>query len=159
MSISVLMADDHRIMSSGIATVLNGIPDMEVVGIVCDGQAAVAEALKLHPTVVLMDIHMAGMNGIEATWKIVQSLPDTKVIALSMYADSCYVDRMLDAGASGYLVKTASVRELVEAIRRVVAGETYLGENLAVSVPQTRGHQCNAVLPGSAPARQEEEVY
>lgn len=160
MNISVLIADDHRIMSSGIAAILDGLPDIKVVGSVCDGRAAVAEALKLQPTVVLMDIHMAGMNGIEATWKIVEALPDTKVIALSMYADNCYVDGMLDAGASGYLLKTAAMKELVEAIRRVAAGETYLGQSLVVSVPQACGCRCPAVLPGSAQQKQEEEeVY
>jgi len=133
MTISVLLADDHEIVSQGIASVLDGIPDITVVGSVCDGRSALAEAHRLNPTVILMDIHMAGMNGIEATWRIVQELPDTKVIALSMYADSCYVDRMMDAGASGYLLKSCSMKELVDAIRAVAGGETYVGRDLAQS--------------------------
>ena len=138
MKITVLVVDDHEIVSSGIAELLRRTPGMDVVGEVGDGRAAVAEALKLHPMVVLMDIHMPGMNGVEAAWRILETLPDTKIIGLSMYADACHVDRMLDAGASGYLLKNCSPRQLMDAIRCVVEGGTYMDENLT-HVPAPKG--------------------
>lgn len=135
MSISVLVVDDHRIVSSGIAALLEKTPDITVVGEVGEGRAAVAEALRLHPAVVLMDIHMPGMNGVEAAWRILELCPDTKIVALSMYADSYHVDRMIDAGATGYLLKNCAIDTLVEAIRRVAEGEMFLDTKLAYTPP------------------------
>lgn len=135
MTIPVLVVDDHEIVCSGIAALLRGVPDIEVVGEAGDGRAAVAEAHKLNPAVVLMDIHMPGMNGIEAAWRILETLPDTKIIALSMYADLCHVDRMIDAGGTGYLLKNCTVGVLTDAIRCVAGGGMYLDERLGYLPP------------------------
>jgi DNA-binding NarL/FixJ family response regulator len=131
MSIRVIIADDHQIMRQGLKILLEKESDMEVVGEAADGRSTVTLARDLSPDIVVMDINMPEMNGIEAAHRILSELPDVKVIALSMYSDSRFVVDMLKVGAQGYLLKDCAFEELVQAIRLVMAQKTYLSPEIA----------------------------
>jgi len=126
MTIRVVLADDHRMMRDALETVLREETDIEVVGTVDNGREAVALARELIPDVVVMDIAMPDLNGIEATARIVARDPGTRVIGLSTHGDKRYVLEMLKAGAAGYIAKASAATELIRAIRAVVRGEQYL---------------------------------
>lgn len=126
MDIRIIIADDHQIVRQGLRVLIEKEPDMEVVGEAEDGQTTVSLTKKLHPHVVLMDIKMPDLNGIEATRQILSELPDVKIIALSMYPDQRFVMNMLKSGARGYLLKDSAFEELAQAIRLVMANKTYL---------------------------------
>lgn len=130
MSIRILLADDHKIIREGLRSLLEKQSDMEVAGEVEDGISAVRVSEKLHPDIVIMDIGMPDMNGIEATRQIVARVRGVRVIALSMHSDKRFVSEMLKAGASGYLLKDCAFEELVSAIRMVSAGHTYLSQRV-----------------------------
>lgn len=125
----ILLADDHAIIRDGLANMLRQI-DHEVVGEATDGRSAVQLALELRPDIVVMDIGMPGMNGIEATRKLIESDAKIAVIALSMHSDATYVGRMLQAGARGYLLKESAFDELEEAIDNVLKGRIFLGSKI-----------------------------
>ena len=131
MSIRILLADDHRIMRQGLRTLLEKQTDIEVVGEAEDGPTAVQLVRELSPDVIVMDIGMPGLNGIEATHRIIAEVPGVKVIALSMHSDRRFVAEMFKAGASGYLPKDCAFEELARAIRAVVAGGKYLSPEIA----------------------------
>lgn len=131
MSIRILLADDHRIMREGLRSVLEKEPDMEVIAEAKDGRMTVKLAEKLSPDVIVMDITMPGLNGMDATREILSMVSDVKVVALSMHSDEQFVAGMLNAGASGYLLKDCAFEELCRAIRAVVANETYLSPGIA----------------------------
>jgi DNA-binding NarL/FixJ family response regulator len=126
MAIKVLIADDHQIVRQGLRTLLEKEPDLQVVAEADDGRATVQLVREMLPDVVIMDVAMPDLNGIEATRQIVAEFPKIKVIALSMYADRRFVVNMLKAGASGYLLKECAFEELVRAIRLVLSHKTYL---------------------------------
>ncbi len=126
MSIRILLADDHKIIREGLCTLLEKEQGMEVVGHAENGRMTVKLAMKLSPHIVIMDITMPDLNGIEATRRILSDLPSIKVIALSMHADRRFVTRMLEAGASGYLLKDCAFEELIGAIRAVSTNQVYL---------------------------------
>jgi DNA-binding NarL/FixJ family response regulator len=122
----ILLADDHTLLRAGIRSLLEKMPGVEVVGEAADGREAL-NLVKTHlPNVVLMDIAMAGLNGLEATARIVRDHPNVRVIILSMHANEEYVLQTLRAGASGYLLKDAATAELELAIQAVARGDTYL---------------------------------
>jgi DNA-binding NarL/FixJ family response regulator len=131
MTIRVLLADDHPVVSDGLRVLLEAQPDMEVVGVAQDGREAVALAKRLLPDVVVMDHAMPEMNGTEATRMIRARLRETRVVMLSMHANSVHACRAMQAGASGYVLKQASANQVVEAIRAVRAGRRYVSEPLA----------------------------
>lgn len=131
--IRLLLAEDHTLVRIGISAALQRIPDVEIVGQATDGREAVALAAQLAPDVVLMDIAMAGLNGLEATARIAKVLPRVRVLILSMHTNEEYVARAFRVGAAGYLLKGADFPELELAIRAVARGETYLSP--AVSRP------------------------
>jgi two-component system, NarL family, response regulator LiaR len=131
MSIRVLLADDHQIMREGLRLILDREPDLSVVAEAEDGRAAVETACELRPDVVVMDIGMPELNGMEATRRIKAKHPDIQVIGLSMFADRRYVLGMLEAGASGYLLKGAAGAELVQAIRSISQGKKYISPEIA----------------------------
>jgi DNA-binding NarL/FixJ family response regulator len=134
MRIRILIADDHGIVAEGLQYLVAANSDFEVVGQVADGREAVRRALELEPDIVVMDMAMPLMNGIEATRVIHDRIPGTRVIMLSMYSNPEYVYRALEAGASGFVVKRSAARELVNAIRAVHAGRRYLGTQVAEDV-------------------------
>jgi len=134
MKIRILLADDHRLMSSGLRSLLGKEPDMAVVGEAYDGRMAVRLAEELAPHVVVLDVTMPDLNGIEAARQILKRTPATKVLALSMHCDHRYVSEMLLAGASGYLVKDCALEELAQAIRVVHDGQRYLSPKVTSAV-------------------------
>jgi len=123
--IRVLLADDHTLIRAGLRMVVTSQPDLTVIGEANDGREAVAMAEKLKPDVVVMDIGMPSLNGIEACRQINDSLPHTRVVMLSMHSDEGYVLRALKAGAKGYLLKDSAEADLANAIRAVVAGKSF----------------------------------
>jgi len=129
--ISVLLVDDHSLVRRGFRRMLEDEPDLHVVGEASDGEEAVKLARWLAPRVVVMDCALPGMNGLQATRKILQSAPDTLVLMLSMHTEETWVRQALDAGAHGYVLKNAMDLELGAAIRRIVNGETVLDGQLA----------------------------
>ncbi len=131
MAIKVLIADDHQIVRQGLRTLLEREPDLEVVAEAENGRSTVRLVREKHPEVVIMDVAMPDLNGIEATRQIISEMPKVKVIALSMYADRRFVSNMLKAGASGYLLKDCASEELVRAIRVVLAHKTFLSPGVA----------------------------
>ncbi|HEM61868.1 MAG TPA: response regulator transcription factor [Chloroflexi bacterium] len=133
-TISVLLADDHVLVRQGTRELLEREGDLEVVGEAGDGEEAVALAVDLRPDVVIMDIAMPKLSGIEATRRIKSAQPDSAVLILSAYDDDQYVFALLEAGAAGYLLKDVPAQELVEAIRAVHAGESILHPAIARKV-------------------------
>ena len=131
MKTRILLADDHRIMREGLKSLLNEEADMEVVGEADNGRRAIEMVDELTPDVVVMDIGMPELNGIEATRRIVLDHPDTKVVALSMHSDRRFMAEILKAGAAGYLLKDGAFDELAGAIRTVVAKKMYLSPRIA----------------------------
>jgi DNA-binding NarL/FixJ family response regulator len=134
MSIRILLADDHRILRQGLRAMLAGERDFEVLAEAEDGRTAVELAERLMPHVVVMDIGMPGLNGIEATRQIVERVPSVRVIALSAYADRRLIAEVLKAGASGYLLKESAYDELAEAIRTAAAKKVYLSPRIAAEL-------------------------
>jgi two-component system response regulator NreC len=124
--IRLLVADDHPVVRVGLRMLLAAQPDMEVVGEAADGKMAVARALELEPDVVVMDLAMGGMDGLAATREIVNRLPHTKVVVLTMHNNEEYLRQALDAGATGYVLKEAVDTEIAVAIRVVQRGEVFL---------------------------------
>jgi DNA-binding NarL/FixJ family response regulator len=131
MAIKILLADDHKIVRDGLRALLERELDMEVMAEASDGREAVDLARELHPDVVIMDVGMPQLNGIEATKELIQALPDTKVLALSMHSNKWFTARMFGAGAAGYVQKDCAFDELVKAIRIVQSGQTYISPNLS----------------------------
>lgn len=132
--IRVLLVDDHTILREGLRALLSYYPDIEVVGEAEDGAQAIACVESLSPDVVLMDIAMPGMNGLEATRHIHQKYPNTRVLILTQYEDQPYVLPLLRAGASGYVLKRALGADLIHAIRLVAQGESFLYPPVASTV-------------------------
>ncbi len=132
--IKVLIADDHTLVREGIAAMLRFCEDVEVVGEASDGKEAIDKAKELQPDVVLMDIAMPGLGGLEATIELKKMDSKIKIIVLSQYDDKEYVSRFLKAGVSGYVLKKAVGSDLIAAIKAVTKGESYLYPSIAGSV-------------------------
>ena len=131
MKIKVVLADDHKIIRDGLCALIEKHPDMEVIAEVENGKEAVEVVAKLVPDVVIMDITMPKMNGIEATRQILEHNAFVKVIGLSMHSDPEYVSGFLNAGASGYLLKECAFGEIVQAIQAVVRNKSYICPEVA----------------------------
>lgn len=132
--IRILLADDHAVVRQGFKMILSAQPDMEVVGEAANGREAVELAEQVKPDIVLTDVAMPELNGIEATRRLLASLPHSRVIALSMHKDSVYVREVLRAGARGYLLKDSGAEDLVSAIRAVAKGESWLSPAVSNAV-------------------------
>ena len=128
--IKILIADDHAIVRIGLSALLKTESDLSVVGVAKDGEEAVAEALRLNPDVIVMDLMMPKKNGVEATAEIHERLPGTKIIILTTFAASDGIKHALDAGATGAVMKTAEDAELVSIIRAVAAGDTVISDEI-----------------------------
>jgi len=137
MAIKIVLADDHQVYRQGLRELLEREPDMIVIGEAADGHEAIDQVRRLAPDIVVMDVMMPEMNGIEATREIVAAFPGVKVLGLSLHGDMQIVDAMREAGASGYMLKDQPVTELGRAIRAVAAGGIYFSPGL--------------ILPGSGP--------
>ena len=141
---TVLIADDHTVLRHGLRRIIEGDPELQVVGEAGDGHAALELADKLRPTVVLMDIGLPLLNGIDATREIVKGNPKAAVLILSMHADYGYVRRSLEAGARGYLLKDAEDLDLVRAIKAVARGGSFFSPTVAASLRE------HVLTPGAA---------
>ncbi|MDX1777715.1 MAG: response regulator transcription factor [Thermodesulfobacteriota bacterium] len=130
MAIKIILADDHRIIREGLRALLEKEPGVEVIAEAADGRTTVKLCRELVPDVVIMDITMPDLNGIEATHQILSEMPDIKVIALSMHSDKRFVSEMLNAGALAYLLKDAAFEELSDALRAVNSNQLYLSAHL-----------------------------
>jgi len=133
-AIRILLADDHAVVRQGFKMILGAQPDLEIVGEAGNGREAVELAEQLKPDIVVMDVAMPELNGIEATRRIADSVPHARVIALSMHKDSVYVREVLRAGARGYLLKDSEASDLVSAVRAVAKGEGYLSPAVSNAV-------------------------
>lgn len=134
--IKVLVADDHAIVREGVKMILAKESDIEVVGEASDGQQALELVEQMQPAVVVMDISMPGMGGIEATQLVKERHPGVNVLALTMHEDESYVFKLLRAGASGYVLKRAAAQDLVQAVRAAARGEAFLYPSVARNVIQ-----------------------
>jgi len=127
----ILLAEDHTLVRAGIRALLESLEGVEVVGEASDGREALQLAASLHPDILLMDITMKGLNGLEAAARLAKERSATRVIILSMHADQVYVRQALQAGAAGYLLKGADVAELELALKAVMRGDTYLSPSIS----------------------------
>jgi len=141
MDIRILLADDHRLMREGLRSLLEEQPDMSVVGEADNGKSAVQMAAKLMPDIVIMDISMPGLNGIDATCQILANSAKAKVIALSMHTERRTVLEMLNAGALGYLLKDCAFEEVIQAVRIVASNKTYLSPKITEIVIKDYVHR------------------
>ena len=132
--IRVLLADDHTLVRAGLRMLIEGLPNMEVVGEASDGLALLELAAKLQPQIVLMDIAMPGLNGLEATGRLTKNWPEMRVLILSMHQNAEYVRQALRQGAVAYLLKDAAPMELELALKAVLNGETYLSPAVSKGV-------------------------
>jgi DNA-binding NarL/FixJ family response regulator len=131
MGTKILIADDHGILRQGISSLIKEHSNMQVVGEANNGLAAVELARKLRPDMVIMDVTMSGLNGIEATRQIKSELPEVKVLALTVHAEREVVLDMIRAGASGYILKECAFEDLINAIETLIAGQSYLSPQVA----------------------------
>lgn len=151
MSIRIVLADDHKMILAALRSLLERESDIAVVGEAADGAALLDLVENTAPDIAVVDVGMPGINGIEATRRLLAARPLLKVIALSAYADKRFVLEMMEAGAKGYLVKASAGEELPRAIRTIAQGQTYLCPEVAGTVvEEVRGH---GSLAGHAPAR------
>jgi len=144
MKIKILLVDDHKILRDGICSIVKGYPDMEVIGEAENGKKALRLVEELSPDVVIMDISMPDLNGIEATRRIIANHPNIKVIALSMHHDKQFVSEIFKAGASGYLLKDCAFDELEHAVNIVMDGKTYINPQIASLVIESLVNQPQA---------------
>jgi len=158
MIVRVLVADDHKIVRDGIAALLAHESDLEaeIIATATDGRTAVALAQKLKPDLIIMDVGMPDLNGIEATRQICSKDQNVKILALSMHSDKLFVKRMLQAGASGYLMKDCAFEELRRAILEVLSGNIYLSPALITTVIRDNIHSSTDGEVMSLTARERE---
>jgi DNA-binding NarL/FixJ family response regulator len=147
--IKIVLADDHKILREGICSLVKGFPDMEVIGEAADGRTVLKLVKDLSPDIVIMDISMPDLNGIDATRRITAEHPKVKVIALSMHYDKQFVSEIFKAGASGYLLKDCAFDELEHAIRVVIENKTYINPQIASLVVESLVNQPSAINNGS----------
>ena len=126
----ILLADDHETVREGLRMILNAQPDMQVVATAGDGREAIAQAERVTPDVVIMDISMPGLNGLAATMQLNERCPGAKVLTLTRHADNSYLQQLLRAGAAGYVLKQSRPAELLHAIRSVATGGKYLDASM-----------------------------
>ena len=149
MSLRIVLVDDHLLFVDGLRALLEEQVDMDVVGDARDGLGAVKQVSETKPHLVVMDVSMPGMNGIEATHQILAKRPETKVLCLSMHAETRFVTAVLEAGASGYLLKECALDELIRAVRVVAAGQTYLSPRIAGCIVDDYKMRCRKDAEGA----------
>ena len=144
MRTSILLADDHQVVIDGLKALLGGEPDMQVIGQATDGLEVLPRVLELKPDVLVLDLMMPGLNGLEVARQVRERAPATRVIVLSMHSNDAYVVEALRNGAAGYVLKQAEARALVDAIRTVRTGARYLSPPLSEEKLQRWEHEAKA---------------
>jgi two-component system, NarL family, response regulator NreC len=156
----VLLADDHVTVRHGLKLLIDSQPDMKVIAEASDGETAVQQALALRPDVVVMDISMPGLNGLMATRRLKQLQPDAAVVTLTRHSDDAYLQELLRAGVSGYVLKQSAPAELLQAIRVAAAGGQYLDSTLTprITAGFLRGDRKRTSQPAAPPTDRELDV-
>lgn len=158
MSVQVILADDHEIMREGLRLILSRVPNVQVVGEARDGREVLELARRLNPQIVIMDVGMPELNGIDASRQLLADQPGIKVIALSALADRRYVLGMLEAGACGYVVKSAAGDELVKAIQCAIGGRKFISPEVAGSLVDAYTHREFPAAGGTSLSPREREI-
>lgn len=158
MAVRILLVDDHQVMREGLRSLLEQQGDMKVVGEAGDGMTAVRLVRELTPDIVIMDVNMEGMDGIDATRMISRELPETKVLGLSMFLRKTFVTEMFRSGAAGYLLKDSAFAEIVEAIRTIRTGERYVCSKVAALLVDEYVQSGHAAASGAQLTKRESEV-
>jgi DNA-binding NarL/FixJ family response regulator len=154
--ISILLVDDHAVLRQGLCSLLKTKPDMEIVGEAENGRQAVQLVAKLVPDIVIMDIAMPQLNGLEATQQIIKASPLTKVLILSSYGDDEYVHKLIEAGSVGYLIKQTAANDLIKAIREAQKGNAYFSPPIA---KRLLDRYRDSFLKGGKPMNQKSTVH
>ncbi len=156
----IFLADDHVMVRTGLKTLIDAEKDMEVIGEASDGQTALKKAAELRPDVAVMDISLPQLSGTQATQKLKQACPEIHVLALTVHEDKSYLREVLEAGASGYVLKRAAAEDLIRAIRLVAGGSVYLDPHMAGSIVGTliRKRSSKHLLHGNHLSDRETEV-
>ncbi len=157
MRITVFVADDHGIVREGLVNLLAAQPDIEIVGTATNGREALAQVLRLRPQIVILDISMPELDGIEATRRILNEMPDAAIVILSMHSSAQHVFHALEAGARGYLLKESAGREIIDAVRMVQTGGRYLSPKVAQIVADGLGGR-SGVGPLESLSKRERET-
>ena len=134
MELKILLVDDHKILRDGLRNMIEKFPNFKVVGEATNGREALDFAQKLNPDVIIMDVAMEGLNGVDATQQIVQQTPETKIIGLSMHSNKRFILGMFKAGAYGYLLKDSDSSELIDAIKTVSHGKKYISQRISGAI-------------------------
>ena len=135
--IRIMLADDHTIVRQGLARLLEEQSDLKVIGEATNGQAVIDKALELEPDIIIMDIAMPLLNGIEADKRVRKNLPDCKILILSMYSHEHYIHQLLETGISGYLLKDSSGQDIIKAIKAAMKNETFLSPSISLKVKES----------------------
>jgi DNA-binding NarL/FixJ family response regulator len=143
----VFLADDHAVLRDGLALLINGQPDLEVVGVADDGRQLLRQIHDCTVDVVVMDVSMPNVNGIQATTQLLAACPHLAVVVLTRHSEPGYVRQLLEAGARGYVLKQAAAQQLLQAIRVVIGGGMYIDPTLSTQFVPTWGREVNGVLP------------
>jgi two-component system, NarL family, response regulator NreC len=155
----ILLADDHALMREGLAALINSQQDMEVIGLAADGQEALRQAEAASPDIVLMDVSMPVLDGIQATRRLKADYPAVKVLAVTAYDNPAYLRQLIEAGASGYVLKRTAAKALIEAIAAVAGGRIYLDSEMGldeIEYPQSGGALRGEPRRGSLTGREKE---
>jgi DNA-binding NarL/FixJ family response regulator len=158
MAVRILLVDDHQVLREGLRSLLEQEPEMEVVGEAGDGMMALRLVRELQPDIVIMDVNMEGMDGIDATRMIGREHPNTKVLGLSMFLRKTFVTEMIRSGAAGYLLKDNAFAEIVEAIRTILSGEKYVCSKVAALLVDEYVQNGQSTPSGARLTRRELEV-
>jgi DNA-binding NarL/FixJ family response regulator len=157
MPITVFIADDHAIVREGLASLLDAQPDIDIVGTATNGREALAQVLRLKPQVVILDISMPELDGIEAARQILDEAPDAAIVILSMHSSAQHVFHALEAGARGYLLKESAGREIIDAVRVVQSGRRFLSPKVAEIVADGLSDR-GGVSPLNSLSKREREI-
>ncbi len=144
----IIIVDDHNLFRNGIKFLLSEIPDIEIVAEASDGKEFLDIIKVITPDIVLMDINMPVMNGVEATKRALELYPDLKILVLSMFSDEEYYNTMIDLGVKGFILKDADNEELKNAVRRVISGNTYFSQDLLVNLIKNKHSADNVSISG-----------
>ena len=156
--IRLLLVDDHAVVREGLRSLLGTDARFEIVGEAPDGNSALAAAENLQPDVVVMDVSLPGMNGAQVTRRLKDTLPNIKTVALTVHEEGGYLRSLMDAGASGYVLKRSAASELLRAIEVIGEGGTYLDSSIASQLVSKMGQRRSTIAPSSALSEREREV-